>query len=88
MICKFIFEYLKNIYKSLFYSKVRLTNGSCLTHKFSPNEQLAAVRLFVQMNRTDSDGPFGLMTNFPKKVFTEDDMNTPLNVLGKYGHFI
>ncbi|GFQ97767.1 UBX domain-containing protein 1 [Trichonephila clavata] len=62
--------------------QVRLTNGQCLTHTFRPNEELAAVRLFVQMNRTDGSAPFSLMTNFPKKVFTEEDMNAPLNSLG------
>lgn len=62
--------------------QVRLTNGQCLTHTFRPNEELAAVRLFVQMNRTDGSAPFSLMTNFPKKVFTEEDMNAPLNTLG------
>ncbi|GIY10036.1 UBX domain-containing protein 1 [Caerostris darwini] len=62
--------------------QVRLTNGECLTHSFSPNEQLAAVRLYVEINRTDGSAPFALMTNFPKKVFSDEDMNTPLNSLG------
>ncbi|CAL1283829.1 unnamed protein product [Larinioides sclopetarius] len=62
--------------------QVRLMNGECLTHSFSPNEELAAVRLFVQMNRSGDPTPFSLMTNFPKKVFTEEDMNTPLSKLG------
>ncbi|GFU33550.1 UBX domain-containing protein 1 [Nephila pilipes] len=62
--------------------QIRLTNGQCLTHAFRPNEELAAVRLFVQMNRTDGSAPFSLMTNFPKKVFTEEDMNAPLSSLG------
>ena len=35
------------------------------------------------MNRTDKSGPFILMTNFPKRVFTENDFDTPLEVLGK-----
>ncbi|GBL99351.1 UBX domain-containing protein 1-B [Araneus ventricosus] len=62
--------------------QVRMMNGECLTHTFSPNEELAAVRLFVQMNHSDGSIPFSLMTNFPKKVFTEEDMNTPLSKLG------
>ncbi|KAF8793649.1 UBX domain-containing protein 1-B [Argiope bruennichi] len=62
--------------------QVRLMNGECLTQTFGANEELAAVRLFVQMNRTDGSTPFSLMTNFPRKVFTEDDMNTPLSKLG------
>ncbi|XP_076628300.1 UBX domain-containing protein 1 isoform X1 [Colletes latitarsis] len=63
--------------------QIRLTNGQTLTQSFGSKEQLSAVRLFVEMNRTDDDsGPFCLMTNFPKKIFTEDDYDTPLDVLG------
>lgn len=40
------------------------------------------MRLFIEINRTDAPGPFNLMTNFPKKIFTEDDYDTPLDVLG------
>lgn len=36
------------------------------------------------MNRTDGDGSFSLMTNFPKKVFTDDDYDAPLDVLGNF----
>jgi hypothetical protein len=62
----------------------RLTNGSALTQSFGVKEQLAAVRLFIKMNRTDqTDGAdFRLQTNFPKKVFTEEDYEKPLDVLG------
>lgn len=49
---------------------------------FNPKEQLSAVRLYIQMNRSDGDGPFSLMTNFPKKVFLEEDYDKPLDVLG------
>lgn len=62
--------------------QIRLTNGQCITQKFNPKEQLAAVRLYVEMNRTDGAGPFSLMTNFPKKVFNEDDMDASLTTLG------
>jgi len=62
--------------------QIRLTNGQCLTQTFSPNEELAAVRLFVEMNRTDGSGAFSLMTNFPKKVFSESDMQSSLCSLG------
>lgn len=40
------------------------------------------MRLFIEMNRTDGDSPFQLMTTFPKKVFTDEDYDTPLDVLG------
>ncbi|GLH16224.1 Uncharacterized protein GBIM_20562 [Gryllus bimaculatus] len=45
-------------------------------------EQLSAVRLYVEMNRTDGEGHFLLMTNFPKKIFSEEDYEKPLDVLG------
>ncbi|CAD5113694.1 DgyrCDS2854 [Dimorphilus gyrociliatus] len=62
--------------------QIRLTNGSALTHTFKATESLAAVRLFVEINRTDGEGPFSLMTTFPKKVFTDEDMEKPLTQLG------
>ena len=60
----------------------RLTNGSTLTHTFGTKEQLASVRLFIEMNRTDGNGNFKLQTNFPRKVFTEEEYEKPLDVLG------
>ncbi|KAL0102032.1 hypothetical protein PUN28_018525 [Cardiocondyla obscurior] len=62
--------------------QLRLTNGQTLTQSFGSKEQLSAVRLFIEMNRTDGNGPFQLMTTFPTKVFTDEDYDTPLDVLG------
>ncbi|OAD55235.1 UBX domain-containing protein 1 [Eufriesea mexicana] len=62
--------------------QIRLTDGQTLTQNFGSKEKLAAVRLFIEINRTDEPGPFNLMTNFPKKIFTEDDYEAPLNALG------
>ncbi|XP_054262392.1 UBX domain-containing protein 1 [Macrosteles quadrilineatus] len=62
--------------------QIRLTNGQALTQTFNPKEQLSAVRLYVQMNRTDDNGPFTLMTSFPRKVFKDEDYDKPLDVLG------
>ncbi|XP_076296290.1 UBX domain-containing protein 1 [Lasioglossum baleicum] len=62
--------------------QIRLTNGQTLTQTFGSKEPLSAVRLFIEMNRTDETGPFCLMTNFPKKIFGEDDYDAPLDVLG------
>lgn len=62
--------------------QIRLTNGQTLTQSFGPHEELAAVRLFVQLNRTDGTNSFSFMTNYPKKVFSEDDMAKPLEALG------
>lgn len=62
--------------------QIRLTNGETLTQTFGAHEELAAVRLYVELNRTDGDQPFTLMTNFPRKVFVEEDFVKPLSALG------
>lgn len=62
--------------------QIRLTNGETLKETFQPNEQLAAVRLYVQLNRTDGDGAFCLLSAFPRQVYTEDDMEKSLSSLG------
>lgn len=64
--------------------QIRLTNGQALTSTFGCKEQLSAVRLYIEMNRTDMGGPFNLMTNFPKKIFDEEDFEKPLDVLGMF----
>lgn len=43
---------------------------------------LAAVRVYIELNRSDGDAPFNLMTTFPRKVFTNDDYDKPLDALG------
>ena len=45
------------------------------------------MRLFVQLNRPDGASPFVLMTTFPRKVFTEEDMSKPLAELGMHWFF-
>ncbi|XP_046564076.1 UBX domain-containing protein 1-like [Haliotis rubra] len=62
--------------------QIRLTNGQALTQTFKAKEPLAAVRLYIEMNRSDGAGPFSLMTSFPRKVFSSDDMEKPLDTLG------
>jgi len=66
--------------------QIRLTNGSTLTHTFGTKEQLASIRLFIEMNRTDVDpagnNRFKLQTNFPRHVFTEEEYEKPLDSLG------
>ncbi|XP_058056154.1 UBX domain-containing protein 1-B [Anopheles bellator] len=61
---------------------IRMMDGSQLVQTFQAAEQLAAVRLFVQLKLGSSDTPFGLMTNFPKKVFTDEEYDMPLQKLG------
>jgi len=43
---------------------------------------MAAVRVYIELNRSDGDAPFCLMTSFPRKVFTSDDYEKPLDELG------
>lgn len=62
--------------------QIRLTNGQLMTQTFCCKEQLSAVRLYVELNRTDGAEPFTLMTNFPKKVFSDSDFDAPLEALG------
>lgn len=62
--------------------QIRLTNGQALTQNFGSKERLSAVRVFVEVNRTDEPGPFNLMTTFPKRIFTDEDYEAPLNALG------
>lgn len=62
--------------------QIRLTNGQALTQTFGAKEQLSAVRVFIELNRTDGTAPFSLMTSFPKKVFMPEDYEKPLEILG------
>lgn len=63
--------------------QIRLTNGATLKKTFGAKEPLSVVRVFIQMNRSDGEGPFTLMTPFPRKVFEMEDYEKPLDVLGK-----
>lgn len=59
---------------------LRFPDGSNLVHKFTPQEQLAAVRLFVQMEKgTQNEIEFVAP---PNKKLTESHMNDTLETLG------
>lgn len=63
--------------------QVRLLDGTALSHTFRAREQLAAVRLYVEQNWPGRpEGPFNLLTSFPRRVFTDEDMEKPLQELG------
>jgi len=64
--------------------QMRLPDGSNIVQKFKAKEPLSAVRLYVDMNRKDgvSGSPAKLMTNFPKKIFSDEDYEAPLETLG------
>jgi len=63
--------------------QIRQSNGQPLVHSFGVKESLSAVRLYVEMNRTDGGtGPVKFMTNFPKKVFGDEEYDNSLENLG------
>lgn len=62
--------------------QIRMMDGSTLVETFDAKEQLSAVRLFVQLKLGSDSTAFGLMTSFPKKVFTGDDFDISLEKLG------
>jgi len=63
--------------------QIRQLDGKPIVQTFKSKESLPAVRLYVQLNRQDQPGVTPkLMTNFPKKLFQEDDYDTPLEALG------
>ncbi|XP_056383469.1 UBX domain-containing protein 1 isoform X2 [Hyla sarda] len=63
--------------------QVRLLDGTALSQTFRAREQLAAVRLYVELNWPGgAEEPFNLLTSFPRHVFTEEDMEKPLQELG------
>lgn len=61
--------------------QMRLPDGATLTQTFDAKETLSAVRLYIQLN-SSHDNSFGMMTTFPRKVFTEEDYDKPLDILG------
>lgn len=64
------------------FLQIRLMNGQVLKQTFGAKEPLSAVRLFVQLQSGDLNEPFTFMTNFPKRVFNDEDMETPIAELG------
>lgn len=65
-----------------FAVQVRLLDGSALTATFKAQEPLAAVRVYIQMNG-GSDQDFTLLSPYPRRVYTELDMEKPLRELGE-----
>uniref|UniRef100_A0A2K6KCQ9 UBX domain-containing protein 1 n=1 Tax=Rhinopithecus bieti TaxID=61621 RepID=A0A2K6KCQ9_RHIBE len=66
--------------------QVRLPDGTSLTQTFRAREQLAAVRLYVELHRGEEPGggqdPVQLLSGFPRRAFSEADMERPLQELG------
>ncbi|KAM9470544.1 UBX domain-containing protein 1 isoform 2-T2 [Clarias gariepinus] len=61
--------------------QVRLMDGSALMTVFKAQEPLAAVRVYVQMNSSVGED-FTLLSPYPRRVYTELDMEKPLRELG------
>uniref|UniRef100_A0A8C7IZV0 UBX domain protein 1 n=1 Tax=Oncorhynchus kisutch TaxID=8019 RepID=A0A8C7IZV0_ONCKI len=63
--------------------QVRMLDGSALTSVFKAQEPLAAVRVYIQMNGDAPEGQdFTLLSPYPRRVYTELDMEKPLQELG------
>ncbi|XP_049868434.1 UBX domain-containing protein 1-B [Pectinophora gossypiella] len=64
--------------------QLRLPDGQQLAHTFGAKEQLAAVRLYLQLHSQEfaQQDNFKMMTTFPKKIFTSEDYEKPLELLG------
>ncbi|XP_027228443.1 UBX domain-containing protein 1 isoform X3 [Penaeus vannamei] len=65
--------------------QIRLPSGAPLVQEFKAKETLSAVRLWISLNRKDgvpTDEPFNLSMSFPRKNFSDEDMDKPLDVLG------
>lgn len=61
---------------------MRLLDGTTLSTVFKAQEPLAAVRVYVQMNGANGED-FNLITPYPRRVYTDLDMEKPLRELGK-----
>ncbi|MFH4974882.1 hypothetical protein AB6A40_001591 [Gnathostoma spinigerum] len=64
---------------------IRLPDGTVMKETFKSNEPLSAVRLWIEMHGNESVaniGRFTLMSPFPRQIFSLEDMEKPLFVLG------
>ncbi|KAF5291195.1 hypothetical protein FQA39_LY14437 [Lamprigera yunnana] len=60
---------------------IRLPDSTMLFQTFGAKEPLSAVRLYIEINRTDESGPFQLRTQYPAKTFRAEDYDKPLECL-------
>lgn len=64
--------------------KIRLADGRILMQTFQAEDTLKSVQEFVRRNQQDDARPFSLITTFPRKVYSESDINKTLKQLGKF----
>lgn len=61
-----------------------MLDGSAITAVFKAQEPLAAVRVYIQVNGNTAEGQdFTLLSPYPRRVYTELDMEKPLRELGE-----
>ncbi|KAH9302029.1 hypothetical protein KI387_013612, partial [Taxus chinensis] len=63
---------------SFIHLQIRLLNGSNLQAKFAATDTLTRVKDYVIENRTDGNRAFSLAIPYPRKVFSEEDMEKML----------
>ncbi|KAK9458942.1 uncharacterized protein V1516DRAFT_681577 [Lipomyces oligophaga] len=61
---------------------IRLFDGSLIKNRFGLDATLGDVRVWIDSNRTDGDGPYSIISQFPLKDFTASDENVTLVDLG------
>lgn len=63
---------------SSIHLQIRLLNGLSLQAKFAATETLTRVKHYIEENRTDGNRAFSLAIPYPRKVFSEEDMEKML----------
>ncbi|GMT00675.1 hypothetical protein PENTCL1PPCAC_22849, partial [Pristionchus entomophagus] len=61
--------------------QIRLPSGEVIRNTFSAQEELAAVKVWIEITRPELGTNWGLLVPFPRKVMTNDDMGMPLSAL-------
>ncbi|KAG0599133.1 hypothetical protein M758_12G130700 [Ceratodon purpureus] len=64
-----------------FLLQVRLTNGETIQGTFESYQLLRDVKNFIDLQRTDGSMEFRLAIPFPRKLFSEEDMDKTLSKL-------
>uniref|UniRef100_A0A0D6QV35 UBX domain-containing protein n=1 Tax=Araucaria cunninghamii TaxID=56994 RepID=A0A0D6QV35_ARACU len=63
---------------SSIHLQIRLLNGASLQAKFAATDTLRRVKDYISKNRTDGNRAFSLAIPYPRKVFSEEDMEKVL----------
>lgn len=61
--------------------QVKLTNGETIQGTFESYQLLRDVKNFIDLQRTDGNMDYRLAVPFPRKIFTEEDMDKALSKL-------